>query len=89
MRLSSEAASADIYSRTWNREDAMRRAKFEVFRHKNKKHGWRLRAKNGEIVASGEGYASTGNAKRGIASFVRAVDEAIHDFWNRPDDRSP
>jgi uncharacterized protein YegP (UPF0339 family) len=37
---------------------------------------WRLRAANGEIVASGEGYSSEQHVKDGIKALVAAVDAA-------------
>ena len=40
---------------------------------------WRVKARNGEIVAASEGYATKGNAVRGAADLARAlgVDESI------------
>lgn len=34
---------------------------------------WRLYAKNGEIVAHGEGYTAEADAKRGVRAVIRAV----------------
>ena len=44
-------------------------AKFELYQSSNGEYGWRLRADNGNIIATGgEGYASKATAKAGIES---------------------
>jgi uncharacterized protein YegP (UPF0339 family) len=47
-------------------------AKFEVYKS-GEEFRWRLKAGNGEIVASGEGYASKSGAVKGIRSVRRAA----------------
>jgi uncharacterized protein YegP (UPF0339 family) len=43
--------------------------KFEVYQDAAKKYRWRLKAANGEILATaGQGYASKEGAKRGVAT---------------------
>lgn len=37
---------------------------------------WRLVAGNGEVVASGEGYADEASVRRGVATVIRTVSEA-------------
>ena len=44
-------------------------AKFELYQSPNGEFRWRLRADNGNIIATGgEGYASKASAKAGIES---------------------
>lgn len=42
----------------------------EIFQGENKEWYFRVKGKNGEIVATSEGYDSKGNAKRGINSLL-------------------
>ncbi len=52
----------------------MNEARFEVYEStKTSDWRWRLRAKNGEIVAQGEGYRDKNDAFRGIAAVKRAA----------------
>jgi uncharacterized protein YegP (UPF0339 family) len=50
-------------------------AKFEVYKS-GESHRWRLKAANGEIVASGEAYGSKSAAKDGVEAVRRAAAEA-------------
>lgn len=50
-------------------------AKFEVYASKNG-YRWRLKAGNGEVVATGEEYASKDGAVRGCEAVARAAAEA-------------
>ncbi|WP_149204448.1 YegP family protein [Actinotalea subterranea] len=49
--------------------------KFEVY-PSGAEFRWRLKAGNGETVASGEAYASKDGAKRGCEAVQRAADGA-------------
>lgn len=51
--------------------------KFEVYEDKSGKYRWRLKAGNGEIVASGEAYETLAAAKAGVESVKRAADGAV------------
>ncbi len=42
--------------------------KFEVFTDKSGKYRFRLKAKNGEIIATSQGYASKAGCMKGIES---------------------
>lgn len=46
---------------------------FEIFEGQDGEFRWRLRAINGEIVASGEGFESDYNAERACADLVRTA----------------
>jgi uncharacterized protein YegP (UPF0339 family) len=49
---------------------------FELYKDKRGEFRFRLKAGNGEIVASGESYKTKAAAKDGIASVQRAAHEA-------------
>jgi uncharacterized protein YegP (UPF0339 family) len=42
--------------------------KFEIFRDKSMKYRFRLKARNGEIIASSQGYDTKAGLKKGINS---------------------
>jgi hypothetical protein len=46
-------------------------AKFELYKDKAGKFRFRLKASNGEVIASSEAYASKASAKNGIASIKK------------------
>lgn len=48
-------------------------SKFEVFQDAAGEWRWRLKAGNGRIVASGEGYKTEAGAKRGCEALQRAA----------------
>lgn len=46
-------------------------AKFELYHDKSGKYRWRLKAGNGEIIATGESYESRSGCMNGIESVKR------------------
>ncbi len=50
-------------------------AKFEVYKSANG-YRWRLKARNGEIIATGEEYTTKDGAMRGCEAVARAAAEA-------------
>jgi uncharacterized protein len=50
--------------------------KFEVYQDRAGKYRFRLKASNGEVVASGEAYESKASAKQGCEAVQRAADGA-------------
>lgn len=50
--------------------------KFEVYAGKDGKFRFRLKAGNGEVVASGQGYSNLAAAKKGCEAVQRAADGA-------------
>ncbi len=50
-------------------------AKFEVYQSKNG-YRWRLKAGNGEVVATGEEYTTKDGAVRGCEAVARAAADA-------------
>ena len=49
---------------------------FEIFKDNKGEFRFRLRARNGEIVASGESYPTKALVKKGIAAVQRAAADA-------------
>ena len=47
--------------------------KFEVYEDKAGKHRFRLKASNGQVVATGEAYETRAAAKKGCESVQRAA----------------
>jgi uncharacterized protein len=50
--------------------------KFELYKDRRGEFRWRLKAGNGEIVASGESYPTKAGARRGVESVQRAAADA-------------
>ena len=50
--------------------------KFEVYEDKAGKYRWRLKARSGKVVASGEGYDTKAAAVRGTQAVQRAASDA-------------
>lgn len=50
--------------------------KFEVYEDRGGKYRFRLKASNGQVVASGQGYTSKSAAKDGCESVRKAADGA-------------
>ncbi|PZQ44461.1 MAG: DUF1508 domain-containing protein [Phenylobacterium zucineum] len=52
-------------------------AKFELYADAKGEYRWRLKATNGQVIATGgEGYASKANAKAGIESVKKNAPDA-------------
>ena len=50
--------------------------KFEVYQDRAGKYRFRLKASNGQVVASGEAYETKAAAKKGCESVLKAADGA-------------
>lgn len=46
----------------------------EVFLGDDRQWYWRVKARNGRIVAQSEGYTTKGNAQTGVKALCRALD---------------
>lgn len=51
-------------------------SKYEVYQDAQSEWRWRLKASNGKIVASGEGYKRRGGALQGVRAHRRAAQTA-------------
>ena len=49
-------------------------SRFEIFKGKDGKWYFRLKARNGKVVASGEGYSSKSNCRRGAYCVADCID---------------
>ncbi len=55
--------------------------KFEIFKDKSDQYRWRLKAANGEIIASSESYKSKDGASNGIESVrTNAANATVNDL---------
>lgn len=54
-------------------------AKFEIYEDKSGAFRFRLKAGNGEVVATGEDYPTVAAARQGIDAVRRAAAEAVID----------
>lgn len=50
--------------------------KFEIYEDKAGKFRFRLKAGNGEVVATGQGYESLASVTKGVSAVQRAADGA-------------
>jgi uncharacterized protein YegP (UPF0339 family) len=54
----------------------MMAGKFEVYQDRAGKYRFRLKASNGQVVATGEAYETKAAAKKGCESVLRAATDA-------------
>jgi uncharacterized protein YegP (UPF0339 family) len=55
--------------------------KFEIYQSSNGEYRFRLKAGNGEIIATSQGYASKSGAKNGVESVkTNAADAVVEDL---------
>ncbi|WP_280183763.1 YegP family protein [Nocardia cyriacigeorgica] len=54
-------------------------AKFELYKNDSGEFRWRLKASNGEIIASGQGYKTKASAETGIESVRKNAPTAVLD----------
>jgi uncharacterized protein YegP (UPF0339 family) len=57
-------------------EETLMAGKFEVYEDASGKFRFRLKAGNGEVVATGQAYSSMAGAKAGVAAVQRAAEGA-------------
>jgi uncharacterized protein YegP (UPF0339 family) len=60
----------------YNKENIM----YELFEGKDSQRYWRLKARNGEVIAISEGYTSKQSAKNGIKSVKENADSDIKEL---------
>ena len=64
-------AGVEIENQTVAKYQALPNPKFEVYKDKKGEFRFRLKARNGQIIASGEGYKDFAACKNGINSIKR------------------
>ena len=67
----------------------MTKKKIEFFQDKSGNHRFRLRAGNGEIIATSEGYVSRSNATRGLNDLLEFVQTPFNEIEVYLSDESP
>ena len=70
------AALAKLEDQTVENFEKVTNPKFEVYTDKAGEYRFRLKARNGEIIATGEGYKLKGGCLNGIDSIRRNAPEA-------------
>ncbi len=69
------AAAANLEDQTAGQEGVIH-PKFEMYQDKAGEYRFRLKARNGEIIATSEGYTSKASCENGIASVRKNAPEA-------------
>lgn len=64
----------------------MKNPKFQIFKGKDEQYYFRLKAANGEIICSGEGYSSLQNCRKGINAIKKVAVEAPVQVMEEVDD---
>ncbi|MBE6586983.1 MAG: DUF1508 domain-containing protein [Ruminococcaceae bacterium] len=66
----------EIEDQTQDPVVAVKHPKFELYQDKAGEYRFRLKAKNGEIIATGEGYKAKASCENGIASVKKNAPDA-------------
>ena len=74
--IKTNAPIAPVEDQTVEGYAAEKNPKFEVYTDKAGEFRFRLKAKNGEIIAAGEGYTTKSGCKNGIESIRRNAPDA-------------
>ncbi len=69
-------ALAHVEDQTVEGYETLTHPKYELYKDKAGEFRFRLKARNGEIIVTGEGYASKANCQNGIASIGKNAPEA-------------
>ena len=70
------SAKAGVEDQTVEGFEKVKHPKFEIYTDKAGEFRFRLKAKNGEIIATGEGYTSKSGCKNGIESIRKNAPDA-------------
>ena len=70
------APVANLEDQTVENYEEQKHPKFELYKDKSEQFRFRLKAKNGEVIAVSESYTTKANCKNGIASVVKNVVDA-------------
>ena len=70
------APIAAIEDQTVKDFETQKNPKFELYADKRGEFRFRLKAANGQIIATGEGYKAKASCKNGIASIIKNAPEA-------------
>ena len=70
------AAKANVEDQTVEGYEVAKHPKFEIYQDKAGEYRFRLKAKNGQVIAVSEGYKTMKNCKNGVNSVVKNAPEA-------------
>ncbi len=70
------APIAGVEDQTQENYEKCLNPKFEIYESKNGEFRFRLRARNGQIIASSEGYKALASCKNGVESVKKNASEA-------------
>ena len=70
------AAAANVEDQTVENFETVVHPKFEMYKDKAGEYRFRLKARNGEVIAVSEGYTSKAGCENGIASVKKNAPEA-------------
>ena len=70
------AQNANVEDQTLPNFETQKHPKFELYKDKAEQFRFRLKARNGEVVAVGEAYTTKANCKNGINSIMKNVVDA-------------
>ena len=70
------AAAANVEDQTAEGFEKVKHPKFEMYTDKSGEYRFRLKARNGEIIATGEGYKAKASCLNGIDSIRRNAPDA-------------
>ena len=69
-------AGAHVEDQTVENFEVLKNPKYEVYVDKKGEFRFRLKAKNGQIIASGEGYSKLDSCLKGVASVQKNAKDA-------------
>ena len=69
--VAKNAPIANIEDQTEKEYAKVKNPKFEIYKDKKGEARFRLKARNGQVIASSEGYASESACKNGIQSVIK------------------
>ena len=70
------AVVANIEDQTVENYEVLTHPKFELYKDKAGEFRFRLKARNGEVIATGESYTTKANCKNGINSVIKNAADA-------------
>ena len=70
------APLAGVEDQTVEKHESVKHPKFELYQDKAGEYRFRLKASNGEIIGTSEGYAAKTSCRSGIASVQKNAEES-------------
>ena len=70
------AAAANVEDQTVEGFETLTHPKFELYKDKAGEFRFRLKARNDEVIATGESYTTKANCKNGINSVIKNAEDA-------------